>query len=258
MLNTATPILQFKLSGIDLTTIQTLTVTIRSQGATIIKGNSDIEVDNDVISVFLTQSESNSLKNGNFNVSISAFNLDGTDVSQSVSVEWTKRSSMSKPSGGGGGTGDLSDYYTKQEVDVLVQEIPKGQDGFSPTAKVEKTGSTATITIVDKNKKTEASVADGKDGKDGADGTDGFSPTIVPNKGNTSTSYKLDITTKEGTFTTPNLKGKDGDGSGGSSGGLFAFELRDDGHLYVISDDETQAQNFYINDEGHLVYRLEG
>lgn len=249
MLNTATPILRFKVTGVDLTVVQTMTITIRSPNFVIIKGNSDIEVDDDVLSVFLTQNESAELKNGNFNASISAFNVDGMDISQSIGIEWAKRSSMSKPSAGGGGTGDLSDYYTKEETITLIREIPKGQDGFSPTAKVEKAGNTSTITIVDKTGKTEASVTDGKDG---------FSPTIVPNEGNTSTSYKLDITTKDGKFTTPNLKGKDGDGSGGASGGLFAFEIREDGHLYIVSDDETQAQNFYINDEGHLIYKLEG
>ena len=37
----------------------------------------------------------------------------------------------------------------------------------------------------------------------------GFSPTIEPNPDNTDDVYKLDITTKDGKFTTPNLKGGD-------------------------------------------------
>lgn len=52
--------------------------------------------------------------------------------------------------------------------------------------------------------------ADGKDGSDGAngaDGKDGVSPTITENEDNTDDVYKLDITTAESTFTTPNLKG---------------------------------------------------
>ena len=40
-------------------------------------------------------------------------------------------------------------------------------------------------------------------------GEDGFSPTITPNSDNTDDVYKLDITTKDGTFTTPNLRGGD-------------------------------------------------
>ena len=51
---------------------------------------------------------------------------------------------------------------------------------------------------------------DGKDGADGKDGVDGFSPIIVENASNTDETYKLDITTKDGTFTTANLIGKQG------------------------------------------------
>lgn len=54
-------------------------------------------------------------------------------------------------------------------------------------------------------------------GKDGEDGTDGFSPIITENKDNTDTVYKLDITDVNHTFTTPNLKGKDGSGESGTS-----------------------------------------
>ena len=70
-------------------------------------------------------------------------------------------------------------------------------------------------------------VMDGKDGADGYtpvkgtdyfDGQDGFSPIIEENENNTDKIYKLDVTTANGTFTTPNLKGADGQGgSGGSS-----------------------------------------
>lgn len=41
-------------------------------------------------------------------------------------------------------------------------------------------------------------------------GQDGFSPIIVENSENDDNTYKLDITTKDGSFTTPNLKGEDG------------------------------------------------
>src|SRR5699024_8100966 len=58
---------------------------------------------------------------------------------------------------------------------------------------------------------------DGEDGSDGTNGTDGFSPTIVENSANDENTYKLDITTKTGTLTTPNLKGADGSGSSGES-----------------------------------------
>lgn len=50
-------------------------------------------------------------------------------------------------------------------------------------------------------------------GPPGTPGTNGVSPTIVPNSGNTDDVYKLDITTVDGVFTTPNLRGQDGDGA---------------------------------------------
>lgn len=43
-------------------------------------------------------------------------------------------------------------------------------------------------------------------------GDAGFSPTIIENKNNTDKIYKLDITTADSTFTTPNLKGTGGSG----------------------------------------------
>lgn len=45
-------------------------------------------------------------------------------------------------------------------------------------------------------------------------GEPGFSPTITENADNTDKIYKLDITTADSTFTTPNLKGADGQGGG--------------------------------------------
>lgn len=50
-------------------------------------------------------------------------------------------------------------------------------------------------------------------GDKGDPGKDAVSPTITENENNTDKIYKLDVTTADGTFTTPNLKGKDGSGS---------------------------------------------
>ena len=52
--------------------------------------------------------------------------------------------------------------------------------------------------------------SDGAPGQTGSPGADGFSPTITENSGNTDSVYKLDITTKTGSLTTPNLKGASG------------------------------------------------
>ena len=61
---------------------------------------------------------------------------------------------------------------------------------------------TSTMNVVDGK--------DGIDGKDGKDGINGYSPTVVENANNTEDNYKLDITTKTTSYTTPNLKGKQG------------------------------------------------
>ena len=57
-------------------------------------------------------------------------------------------------------------------------------------------------------------VHDGATGAPGSPGADGFSPTITV-KASTGDTYILTITTKDGEFDTPNLKG--GGGSGGAS-----------------------------------------
>lgn len=62
---------------------------------------------------------------------------------------------------------------------VLTLGIPRGADGedgqdgadgYSPAASVSKSGTTATITITDKDGTTTASISDGADGQDGQDG----------------------------------------------------------------------------------------
>lgn len=59
-------------------------------------------------------------------------------------------------------------------------------------------------------------------------------------------------------FTIP--RGNPGTSGGGSSSGgveLFAFEIRADGHLWVISETQT-GTNFYIDADGHLKYKVGG
>ena len=74
-----------------------------------------------------------------------------------------------------------------------------GQDGYSPVANVSKSGSTATISITDKNGTTTATVSDGQNGTNGQDGADGYSPSAsVSQSGNTTT---ISITDKNGTTT---------------------------------------------------------
>ena len=60
-------------------------------------------------------------------------------------------------------------------------------------------------------------------------------------------------------------KGDKGDaGEQGPSGvqvnveGHYCFEVSADGHLILHYEDNAAAPDFYINDEGHLIYRMEG
>ena len=65
-----------------------------------------------------------------------------------------------------GDKGDPFKYsdFTEEQLEALKV---KGDDGFSPTAKVEKVGSTTTITITDKSGTTTATVKDGEGGSGG-------------------------------------------------------------------------------------------
>lgn len=87
-----------------------------------------------------------------------------------------------------------------------------GTNGYSPIVNITKTAGITTISIQDINGIHSSTVSDGIDGIngtngiDGADGQDGFSPEITV-KTDTATEYVLTITTKSGSFDTPNLRG---------------------------------------------------
>lgn len=99
------------------------------------------------------------------------------------------------------------------ETGVMSFGIPKGKDGtdgddgYSPTANVSKTGKVATITITDKNGTTSAQV------EDGTDGIDGISPSVSVT--DITGGHRVVITDKDGaksfnvedgaTGATPNL-----------------------------------------------------
>ena len=142
----------------------------------------------------------------------------------------------------------LSDYSSTEQVQQLIDQslsqIPDGRDGLSAYEIALSHGFSG----------TEEEWVMSLNGKDGVDG---FSPIITENTSNTSEIYKLDITTKEGSFTTPNLRGTDGGGNSSETLGLFAFEIRDDGHLWMISDSKVSTDNFLIDGDGHLIYTLE-
>ena len=87
-------------------------------------------------------------------------------------------------------------YFLSDGTSGIAGIIPKGKDGATPK-----------INSITNNWEVE-----GKDTGVPATGPEGFSPSIKENENNNSNVYKLDITNKDGTFTTPNLKGTGGSG----------------------------------------------
>lgn len=135
----------------------------------------------------------------------------------------------------------------------------KGNDGVTPnismTASVDETVGTPSVKVT-KGGTTSAPTFDlaisgikgekgeqGIQGETGKNGADGFSPTIVADETNTADSYKLDITTKDGTITTPNLKGEKGDkGEKGADAKITQITQED----YDALTSDTQSANVYL------------
>ena len=74
-------------------------------------------------------------------------------------------------------------------------------------------------------------------------GRDGFSPVITVSE-NSEKSYKLKIETKEETFETPNLKGKDADTNG------LSFDQNEEGEWGYIPPGADTVIPFKINGTG--------
>ena len=114
----------------------------------------------------------------------------------------------------------------------------------TPSVKVTKGGTTSapTFDLAISGIKGEKG-EQGIQGETGKNGTDGFSPTIVADSTNTADSYKLDITTKDGTITTPNLKGEKGDkGEKGADAKITQITQED----YNALTSDTQSANVYL------------
>ena len=88
---------------------------------------------------------------------------------------------------------------------VLTMTFPTPKDGVSVTDIDVNANNQIVFTMSDGTEFISGKIPTVK-------GDAGFSPTITENVGNTDKIYKLDITTVDSTFTTPNLKG----GAGGS------------------------------------------
>ena len=96
---------------------------------------------------------------------------------------------------------------------VLTMTFPTPKDGVSVTDIDVNANNQIVFTMSDGSEFISGKIPTVK----GEKGDAGFSPTITENADNTDKIYKLDIETIDGTFTTPNLKGADGQGGGGET-----------------------------------------
>lgn len=129
-----------------------------------------------------------------------------------------------------GGTVDLTNYYTKEETDQLLANLPSGGTGTKGdkgdagvgVSSIKLVNYELIITLTDGTVHNLGNVR-GEKGKDGAKGTDGVSPTVSVTE--TTNGHTVAITDANGTQSFNVLNGKDGkDGaSGGSSGGGSAI-----------------------------------
>ena len=140
------------------------------------------------------------------------------------------------------GTVDLTNYYTKEETDQLLANLPSGGTGTKGdkgdagvgVSSIRLVNYELIITLTDGTVHNLGNVrgekgaqgekgADGINGTNGTDGTDGVSPTVSVTE--TTNGHTVAITDVNGTQSFNVLNGKDGkDGaSGGSSGGGSAI-----------------------------------
>lgn len=130
----------------------------------------------------------------------------------------------------GGGTVDLTNYYTREETDQLLANLPSGGTGTKGdkgdtgvgVSSIKLVNYELIITLTDGTVHNLGNVR-GEKGKDGTKGTDGVSPTVSVTE--TTNGHTVAITDANGTQSFNVLNGKDGkDGtSGGSSGGGSAI-----------------------------------
>lgn len=127
------------------------------------------------------------------------------------------------------GTVDLTNYYTKEETDQLLANLPSGGTGTKGdkgdagvgVSSIKSVNYELIITLTDGTVHNLGNIRGekGADGINGTNGTDGVSPTVSVTE--TTNGHTVAITDVNGTQSFDVLNGKDGkDGaSGGSSSG---------------------------------------
>ena len=120
---------------------------------------------------------------------------------------------------------------------VLTMTFPTPKDGVSVTDIDVNANNQIVFTMSDGSEIISGKIPTVK-------GEPGFSPTITENADNTDKIYKLDITTADSTFTTPNLKGADGQGgTGGDSSVTLTQE-----EYEALTEEEKLNGLYYIYD----------
>ena len=120
---------------------------------------------------------------------------------------------------------------------VLTMTFPTPKDGVSVTDIDVNANNQIVFTMSDGSEFISGKIPTVK-------GDPGFSPIITENANNTDKIYKLDITTADSTFTTPNLKGADGQGgTGGDSSVTLTQE-----EYEALTQEEKLNGLYYIYD----------
>ena len=141
----------------------------------------------------------------------------------------------------------------KKIVSGAIADIPDGKDGASAYEIAVENGYTGTP-------EEWLESLQGKKGDSGKAATIEIGEVITVEAGEPAGVENVGTETKAMLkFTIPRgERGLPGSGGGSGGSGLYAFEIREDGHLWLISETETDAERFYINAAGHLIYRMEG
>lgn len=79
-----TPTIQITVNNIDLADMERIYVIFEQNGNLLKKGMTDLKVENNVISVLLTQEETLSFKNGNCNIQLRMITYDGIAMASPI------------------------------------------------------------------------------------------------------------------------------------------------------------------------------